>query len=157
MKPLPGTENDVDEIIPKLYLGNEKASYDLNFLKQYNIKYVIRMMPEYDKIREYPGIVYFHIPIRDSKTCPNNVNYTQMFQQLTQLLDYLLKQPGNTLIHCKRGHHRSASVVAAYLIKYKGFSYIQSINYIKKFRPYALRKTTCIMNELYKYCLSHVR
>jgi protein-tyrosine phosphatase len=154
-----GSENDVDEIIPRLFLGNEKSSYDLAFLQKYNIKYIIRMMPEFDKTREYPGITYYHIPIRDSKSCVGSkINYQHMLHHLTLLIDILLKRnDGSILVHCKRGHHRSASVVAAYLVKYKGLSYQESINYIKKIRPFALRKTTCIMNELYKYCLSHVK
>lgn len=162
MIPPKGKENDVDEIIPGLFLGNQKSSYDKTFLKKYNIKYIIRIMPEFDFNKKDPDIMYYHIPIRDSKTCNNShsvkVDYQQMFNQLTTLIDELLERHnGNILVHCKRGHHRSAAVVAAYLVKYKGFSYQEAINYIKKIRPYALHKTSCIMNELYKYCLSDVR
>jgi len=162
MIPAKGTENDVDEIIPGLFLGNQKSSYDEEFLKNYDIKYVIRVMPEFDFSKKYPNIIYYHIPIKDSKTCNNSessrINYQQMFHNITILINELLeKHNGNILIHCKRGHHRSSAIVAAYLVKYKGFSYQEAINYIKKIRPYALRKTSCVMNELYKYCLSDIK
>ena len=118
-------------------------------------------MPEFDKKRQYPNITYFHVPIRDSKTCTgrhaSRIDYQRIFRDLTGLIDQLLKLPGNTLVHCKRGHHRSAAVVAAYLVRFRGMTYDQAINYIKKFRPFALRKTSCIMNELYKFCLPYVK
>lgn len=158
MKPEKGTENDVDEIIPGLFLGNEKASYNPEFLKQYNIKYIIRVMPQFDYSKQDSNIKYYHIPIKDSKLCNLKINYQHVFSNTIPQIDNLLKKnDGNILVHCKRGHHRSAAIVAAYLVKYKGMSYQESINYIKKIRPYALHKNSCIMNELYRYLLPNVK
>lgn len=158
-------ENDVDEILPKLFLGNAASSYNDNFLTKYKIKYIIRVMYEFDFSKKRDDIIYFHIEIRDSKYCPHQGQgsdpnfYQQLFTDSTQLIDKLKKiialsdTPDDAiLIHCKRGHHRSASIVVAYLVKYQNFTYVEAINYVKNIRPNSLKKNTCIMNELYKYC-----
>jgi len=162
MIPPKGTENDVDEILPGLFLGNEKSSYNKEFLKKYNIKYIIRIMPEFDFTKQEPKITYYHIPIKDSKSCNDthvkNLSYNYFFKYVINLIhNLMLRRDGNILVHCKRGHHRSASAVSAYLVKYYNLSYQQSVTYIKKIRPFSLRKNSCIMNELYKFCLANVK
>ena len=63
----------------------------------------------------------------------------------------MLQKGEHILVHCKRGHHRSAAIVVAYLIRYMKGDYIKSIEYIHKLRPYALRKETCMGKHLFKY------
>lgn len=156
-------ENDVDEILPRLFLGNAKSSYNDNFLTKYKIKYIIRVMYEFDFSKKKDSIIYFHIEIRDSKYCPHIEQrpnfYQQLFDDTTQLINKLqsLIAASNSpddaiLIHCKRGHHRSASIMVAYLVRYKNLTYDEAIGYVKNIRPNSLKKNTCIMNELHKYC-----
>lgn len=149
-------ENDVDEIIPGLFLGNYKASYDYDFLSKHNIKYIIRVMSEMDNDKIYNGITYIHIPIKDNEICTKNLN--NLFGFASDFILYALSKNknnmNNILVHCKRGHHRSASVVAAFLIKYTNTDYISAIRYINNIRPYALSNDKCIMKALYKYYLS---
>jgi protein-tyrosine phosphatase len=52
------------------------------------------------------------------------------------------------LIHCKRGHHRSATIVAYYLMKYLSFDLSQAIVFIKKKRPSAFRRITHFLQFL---------
>lgn len=159
-------ENDVDEILPKLFLGNSISSYNDNFLAKYKIRYIIRVMYEFDFSKKKDDIIYYHIEIKDSKYCPHQKQnavgfdpnfYQRLFDDVTRLIDELRKiielSDDAILIHCKRGHHRSASIIVAYLVKYKNFKYAEAINYIKNIRPNSLKKNSCIMNELYKYCL----
>jgi protein-tyrosine phosphatase len=159
-------ENDVDEILPKLFLGNAKSSYDDKFLTMYKIKYIIRVMYEFDFSKKRDDIIYFHIEIRDSKTCASTKDsnpylYQRIFGDATDLINKLRIRIAQSttpdsaiLIHCKRGHHRSASIAAAYLVRYQNFTFTNAIDYIKSIRPNSLKKNTCIMYELYKYCSS---
>lgn len=44
--------------------------------------------------------------------------------------------------HCKSGIGRSASVIAAYYIKYKKMSAMDSLNFIRQSRPYIIGPTS---------------
>lgn len=151
-------ENDIDEVIPGLYLGNNSSSYNTDYLSKYNIKYIIRIMPEFDYNRMYRGITYVHIPFKDNELCAKDLN-----KLLNKTSDYIanillqnqnvLLPTNNILVHCKRGHHRSAVVVAAFLMKYLKLDYDSTVKYINNLRPCAIRKDKCVVRALYKYNL----
>lgn len=143
-------ESDVTEIIPGLWLGNYKSAYSKKFLAQYQIKNIITVMDDFNSDYRYNHICYFSIPIKDSNLL-SNVNY--LFNSAVDCIHNSLKMNQNILVHCKRGHHRSASIVAAYLIKYRGYVYLNAIKKINKARPLAMRRDTNITRALYDYSL----
>src|SRR4030042_2579147 len=53
----------------------------------------------------------------------------------SQLIDSAVTQGKKVYVHCKNGHGRSPSLVAAYLVRYKGFSVEEALNSIKEKRP----------------------
>lgn len=142
-------ENDVNEVIPNLWLGNWKSSYDRNFIMNYNIKHIIRIMPDHKPTFRYNGVKYVHIPIRDDNTCYNDL--TKMFETVGSYIATSLRRGEGVLVHCKRGHHRSAVVVCAFLIRYLGIDYVTACAYINSLRPCALRRDTCMVRALYRY------
>jgi len=144
-------ENNVDEILPNLWLGNYQSSLDIRFLKKNNIRYVIRLTKTV--YREYPDIIYINIPISDDELCNENIDFTGIFNKTSDFIKEVLVNNYGILVHCKRGHHRSASIVAAFLIKYIKVDYTTSISYINNIRKCALRRNTCIGKNLYKYYL----
>lgn len=147
-------EDNANLIIPNLYLGDYYAANDPKFLKNNKIKYIIRVMPNIDENKMYDNIIYFHVPITDKVIC-DNINYDDIFKDIPYLMHRLLNsqnKKGNILVHCKRGHHRSASIVAYYLVNYKGYSLDDAIKSIKKLRPKALVRNCCIVQKLYSLC-----
>lgn len=142
-------EKDVNEIIPNLWLGNFKAAYDRQYLKAYNIRYIVSIMDNFDKRYQYDGITYLFIPVTDEDTC--NANMNNIFEATTKFILTSLHANQGVLVHCKQGHHRSASIVAAFLFQYLNITYATAINYIRKIRPCALRRPTCIQKKLYEY------
>jgi protein-tyrosine phosphatase len=144
-------EYDVNEVIPNLWLGNYKAACNKKFLIEYKIKNVVTIMDNFDKNCRYDGITYLTIPIKDKHVCDKNTN--EMFDLVTLFIKKCLDKNEPTLIHCARGHHRSAAVVVAYLIRYKNCDFVKCIEYINKLRPYALRRDTCMSKNLFKYYL----
>lgn len=145
-------ENDADEVVPGLFLGNYKSSYDKEFLNKNNIRYIIRVLPEFDYGKMYHGITYLHLPIKDGKMCSLNLN--KMFDYTSDFIaKKLLNKEGGILVHCKRGHHRSAAIVAAFFIKHMHIDYKIAITYINNLRPCALRRDTCMVKGLFKYYL----
>lgn len=144
-------EYDANEVIPGLWLGNNKSSYDSDFIKENKIKHIIRVMPEFDFSKVFHGVVYLHIPLRDQESC--NYNLIKMMNVTSDYIDKCLKKNEPVLIHCKRGHHRSAAITAAYMIKYKKIPYEKIMRYINKLRPCALRRDTCMSRGLFKFNL----
>lgn len=143
-------ENDVDMIIPNLWLGNKKAAIDKIFLDNNNIKYVVNVTG--DLPCPFNDINYLRIPIRDKSdyVCTNN----KMAQEIDTALKFILNALQNNtgvLVHCKKGHHRSAGIVMAFLIKYLKMSYLHSMLYINSLRPGALTRKTCLNNRVYQF------
>lgn len=141
-------ENDIDMIVPGLYLGNFNVSNNLNALKKYNIKYIIRATLQGGNI--YPDFHYLHVPIKDYMVNTIDTDHLFMYTGL-----YIQKNifNGNILVHCKKGHHRSACIIAAFLFKTLNIPYETILQYINSIRNCALRRDTFMMRGLYKYYL----
>lgn len=145
-------ENSADEILPNLWLGDYKSSLNKKFLLNNHIKFIIRLTKT--KYPEYPGIRYITIRIDDNELCTNNdVDIINIFNKTSDIIKEALVNNYGILVHCKRGHHRSASVVCAFLMKYIKVDYVASIMYINNIRKCALRRDTCIGKYLYRYHL----
>ena len=144
-------EKDVTEVVPKLWLGNYKSAIDKRFLEIYKIKYIITVMDNFDNKFKYDNITYISIPIRDKQVCSKNM--IEIFDMVNDFIFEALKKKESVLVHCKKGHHRSAAIVASFLIKYYKMNYISSVLYINMLRKYALRRDTCMSKWLFKYFL----
>lgn len=142
-------EKDVDEVIPNLWLGNIKSAYNKDFMDKYNIKYVLTIMDSFDDKYKYNDITYLVVPIKDVNSCSRNMN--EIFDISTLFILNALQNNIGILVHCKKGHHRSASIVAAFLIKYLKVNYISSMAYINYLRPCALVRKTCMADNLFSY------
>ena len=152
-------ENDMDEIVNGIYLGNYRSAYNKKELDKHNIKYIINIT---DKIEcPFKDKKYLYIPIRDKYSCNPKTSY-YIIRNYLKSFDFINNALDNNcsiLIHCKKGHHRSANIVLFYLIYRYHLSYVEALLYIKTIRPEALNRKTC-MNKwgmrLYAYmCLNN--
>jgi protein-tyrosine phosphatase len=108
-------------------------------------------MDDFNDKNRYNDVNYFVIPIKDESVCSKDM--TNVFDAATQFIYDSLKNNENILVHCKRGHHRSGAIVAAYLVKYLKIKLSSSVLYINSLRPCALRRDTCMSRALFKYNL----
>lgn len=145
------TENDVDLIIPNLWLGNKTAALDESFIKSANIKYVVNVT---DGIHcPFNFVTYYHIPIKDKRMCESH-SRESMYIYIDSALEFILKglqEGAGVLVHCRKGHHRSANIVLVFMMKYLGIGYIPGMIYINSIRPFALRRNTCINKWVINY------
>ena len=139
---------DVTEIISNLWLGNVKISKDINFIKNHNIQYTITIMKNNNIT---PTQNHLIIPITDKMSCTLNMN--PIYDKTSEFINNALKNNVGILVHCKNGHHRSASVIASFMIKYLKTSYHSAVNFIHFLRPLALRRKTCVGHKLFDYYL----
>lgn len=141
-------ENEMDEIIPNLWLGNYKAAYNIKKLIENNIKNVViicdNIETPFEDKKEY-GIKYLKIPVKDreldGETFSNGVPiYEYMITQISKAILFiynsLIKNEG-VLVHCKKGASRSAYIVKIFLMVYKDLSSKAAEELIKNKRPIA--------------------
>ncbi len=162
-------ENMIDKIIPKLWLGDYSSSKNIKYLKKNNIRHIIRLYKNLEfnpflskNIIRYSikkttygyqyiinDIIYYHIPIDDIEMC--NRDIIKLFGITNQIIFKCYTNNESILVHCLRGHHRSACVVAAFMLKYLKLNYTDTLKYIQSFRKCALRKRKCMVRGLEKY------
>lgn len=140
-------ETDSDMIIPGLWLGNIRSVTDKNFIKNANIKSIIGILsqsyPETD-VRDYT-----QYNIKDIEAC--YANLLKFMMDGIDIIHQNISCGNNVLVHCKKGHHRSASLVAFYLVKYKGMSLPQAIYFIKIRRPTTFQRISCMLKTIIEH------
>ena len=142
-------ENDATEIIPNLWLSNCEASLNEKFLKEFNIKHIINVTHEIPNPFSY--VIYLHLPINDDEVKSKNMN--SFFDQSTEFIWDNLKMNLPVMVFCKRGHHRSASIIVAFLIRFFKLDYFDAIKYVVSKRPCSLTRKTNITTALFNYAV----
>lgn len=155
---IPLDENNMDKITNNIWLGNYKAAYNKSELDKHNIQYIINIT---DKIESpFKDKNYLIIPVRDKYSCSiNDKNYIKyQYLKAFEFINLAIDNGSNILIHCKKGHHRSANLILFYLVYKYNIGYIQSLIYINNIRKYALKRKTCLNKwglEVYKDIILH--
>lgn len=137
----------VSEILPGLWLGNEAASQNIDFIKSKNIEIIINCtseisfisnnLPNSKQLKKYRINLDNPGPVCANKSKCEDNNIYKMAMSLpiiTDIIHYWYSKNKNILIHCHSGVQRSAAVMAAYLMRFKDMDYNNSINYILKKR-----------------------
>lgn len=141
--PIPGTK-----IIPNLFIGDIYAAYNKNnFLIKNKISVIISIIQDFNYNYKFTGINYIFIPYRDLDIC--KINTIKFLNLMADFIKYLLLLGYNILVHCRNGHHRSASVIAAYLIKYNNMDYLESLSFINNKRQLTFQKPSCITRGIF--------
>jgi protein-tyrosine phosphatase len=124
-------------IIPNLYLGDKQSSEGA--LNRYDlIVNCTKDIPDSTadpNIRQSNGTV-LRVPIDD--TPEESATLSMYLPWITEQIHQVWSQGGTVLVHCFAGVSRSATVVAAYLMRYQGFYDLgMTVLYIKSKRPQA--------------------
>lgn len=150
-------ENDADMVIPNLWLGNKHAALNEQFIRKFNIKYIVNVT---DGIRSpFPFVTYYNLPISDKKMCDDNLR-SVMFNYIKSALTFIsdgLRNGEGVLVHCRKGHHRSANIVLLFLMEHLKIGYIPAMIFINNLRPYALKRNTCVNKWILNYYNEHIK
>lgn len=132
-------ENEMDEIVKNVYLGNFKAAYNYKNLLKNRIKNVVIICDNVETPFENYGIKYFKIPVKDRelqyKKFNNSVNVNEyMLSQISKAMIFMynaIKNNEGVLVHCKKGASRSAYLVKYFLMLLYGLSSEEAEKLIK--------------------------
>jgi protein tyrosine phosphatase len=110
--------NEINEIIPHLYLSNWYTSNNTELLSRYKIKAVITIEtnPKPDFIYTYYKthvIDNMYITLPDSP----DANIIQHFGRTYDFINKHISKGENVLVHCMAGVSRSATIVLNYIIR----------------------------------------
>ncbi|CAF0862119.1 unnamed protein product [Didymodactylos carnosus] len=95
------------------------------------IKYVINISQECPAQDLGPAVEYEKVPILDLPA----VSIHHYFDRLTERIHKNISQGKKTLIHCYVGRSRSATIVLAYLMRYKQMSLKEAFHFLRARRP----------------------
>ena len=117
-------------IIDNIYLGNVEAASDEEYLKKFNITAVVNCAD--DIYSSYKDLKFLELRMYD---IPEQI-IVPKFEIAYKFIKINSKDTNNNiLIHCYSGKSRSASLVAFYMMKEKGWDYDTCYYYMKERRP----------------------
>jgi hypothetical protein len=136
---------EANEIIPGLYLGNINSVYDKNKLKELGITHVVSVLAGFDP--PYPNdFNYLVLNALDT----TNTNLLNVFGSSNDFIEEAFQDNGKVLIHCMAGRSRSATILAAYLIKTFALPINKTVDAIKVKRP-IVEPNKYFMTQLAEY------
>ena len=141
-------ESNADQILPNLWLGNALAAKNRDFLIKNNVKYIINISCEIPNY--YHGSLnYLNVSINDTDVSYQDVS--KIFEITNKFISEAYKNNTAVLVHSKRGHNRSATVVAAFMIKHLNMDVDSSIKYINALRRNTFTRETNMTKGLRQY------
>ena len=137
----------VTEIISGLWIGDKKISQNFNFYKSKKIECVINCTQKIPST--IPNTV--RLPVLDNLREEEIEKMYKFLPYVTETIHQNLKSLKNILVHCHSGKQRSATVVAAYLIKYANIDVNTAISIIRTKRNIAFSPGVNFKKSLLKF------
>ncbi|CAD5168217.1 unnamed protein product [Musa acuminata subsp. malaccensis] len=122
-----------------LYLGSYDNASRREILKTLGITHVLNTVPTCQNL--YKNSFTYHC-LQDNKSL--------QFDEANQFLEKCDKDKARVLVHCMLGKNRSPAIVIAYLMKCKGWRFLQSYQWVKDRRP-MVELSPAIHQQLLEY------
>ncbi len=124
-----------NEILPRLWLGNAKASMDAEWIRQEKITVVFNCT----KDRPFSPLIpnKYRVPVDDNLQEAEIRNMELWASEISYRILREYQQGHVILVHCAAGMQRSAAAIAFFLIAYLRQRASEAIAFIKERRPIA--------------------
>jgi protein-tyrosine phosphatase len=146
------------EIMPRLWLGNEKISQDENFIRQHHISFIVNATKDIPNKFE-TRIRYLRLPVNDPGPVitpsrnQDNIDMITLVPQAVEDIHRALQNGETVLVHCHAGAQRSATVVVYYLMQYGKFS-INSKCYVTMLHMSPIARKRLLYRTVVNYIVS---
>ena len=121
-----GFQAEIDQITPKIYLGNEEAQKKKAVLKALGVTHILVIGRGLYQLHKN-DFTYENFEIDD---CIEE-NIGQFFDQA---FDFIEAADGRVFVHCGAGISRSGSIVIAYIMRKEGKSYEEAVSFVRERR-----------------------
>jgi protein-tyrosine phosphatase len=142
------TYQEIIEEIPhkKIFLGSIASR---KRIEHENIEWIIEILSKDEYCDNTPKTVrnVYRFEFEDLRS-------VELYTWIERIIPIMYSETGNGLIHCREGRSRSASILIAYLIKYKNMTYDDAFNYIQSKRQ-IIKPNIGFIKQLKQYMNSH--
>jgi len=149
-----GDQPRADEVYKNILIGNQYAAEDSVYLAITGVTHLLNpagTLAEPDCVRphavhlEQLGIKLLNLEINDRP----GVDISQYFPTTTTWMEEALQGGGKVLVNCWQGASRSATLVLAYLVRYKGMDLVEALRMVKEKRD--VRPNNGFLQQLIDY------
>eukprot|EP00026_Physarum_polycephalum_P007383 Phypoly_transcript_07442.p1 GENE.Phypoly_transcript_07442~~Phypoly_transcript_07442.p1 ORF type:complete len:402 (+),score=79.49 Phypoly_transcript_07442:219-1424(+) len=128
-----------------LYLGSHDHAKSKQQLKDLGISYIVNMAGELEN--EFPDdFKYLSVKLDDT----SGDNIAEHFEKTLKFIEDAQAASAKVLVHCAMGISRSSSIVIAYLMRVKGWSYEESHQFVKSMRS-CIKPNPGFMTQLVEF------
>ena len=121
-------DEPINKIIENLYLGDYNSSKDISLLKELGITKVLSVL-DYTYGPNYNPKEFIH-----KKINVDDFVITNIIKYFGECLHFIQGEE-KILVHCAAGISRSATIVIAYVMWIKKWTFKEALDYVKKKRP----------------------
>ncbi len=132
------------EVLPGLFIGSQEVASNFSELGKHGIKAILNVAVGVSQIH-YQNVDYKSMPIFDLPDFDIRACFEEALDFITRSME---KCP--VLVHCNAGISRSATIIAAYLIREKEMTFSEALKLIKDARP-AARPNEGFIKQLVSY------
>ncbi|KIL58965.1 hypothetical protein M378DRAFT_27261 [Amanita muscaria Koide BX008] len=122
----------------RVYIGNLSAALSKSHCRSIGTTHVLSVCPDYPSTPTESNASESDLETRHLTIAVHDSEYEDLLIHLPRACRFIesaVSGGGKVLVHCVMGISRSATVVAAYLMKSKGMDAVTAIRYIKQKRP----------------------
>lgn len=133
----------ISQITPTLYLSGVDAALSHTVITNRHITLIVNATVEHI-CPEYTGVECMRVPVLDQPHASLSEHFDTVAERIHN------NQTGSTLVHCSAGRSRSASLVMAYLMKFRQATLLQSHYWVLEVRPF-IRPNAGFWRQLLEY------
>lgn len=125
--------NPVDQIAENLFLGDKRAATDLELIGRLKLTHIVtaELIPLPHSVSStFPHLAMLHVAFPDQPEADLLTHLDQTTHFIREGVEF-----GAVLVHCYHGVSRSASIVAAYLMRTRHWTVEKALEFIRKARP----------------------
>ena len=143
--------NHIDRVISNLYIGNVYTALNNQILDDNNINAIMNCSKDIPFIFNDNIKQKYRLSIEDDETDESMKIMTKNINLCVDFIRECILNNLNVFVHCRAGVQRSASIVIAYLMKYRGLKLIEATHYLKTIRPCIFEPTAHFIEPLREF------